>query len=71
LVYGDDVETMARFDQLGQSSAGAEPEQHALEFRHCFAATDLPEVAALLSRRTVRQFERHAGEPGRFGQKLR
>ena len=71
LVDGDDVETMAGLDQLGQNSAGAEPEQHALEFRYGFAATDLSEIAVLLSGRAVGQLARHAGEPVRLGQELR
>jgi hypothetical protein len=43
------VKAVARLDQFRQNSAGAQPEQRALEFLNSFASTDLPEVAALLS----------------------
>src|SRR5262249_3958622 len=71
LVYGDDVKAMACLDELGQDAACAKPEQHSFKLRYGFASTDLPEIAAVLSRRAIGQFARHAGEPVRLGQKFR
>jgi hypothetical protein len=69
-VGSHDVQAIACLHDLRKNTGRTQAKERAFKFRHGVAAANLTQVAAMLSRRTIRQLPGHRCEPLRLAQKL-
>ena len=70
MIDSHNVKSIACLDEITENSRRSEPKEGLFEFRHRVAATDLAEIAAVLSRRTIRELTRDRIEPIGLAQQI-